>query len=243
MKLLFLSGAGISAPSGISTFRDANGLWENHKIDEVANLSTWRDNYDLVHNFYNQRRVELGKCLPNKAHSTIADFHHRHELILNTSTIGKLKKKYDVVNITQNVDDLFERASVPTIDLHGKLTEIKCTRCKSVEDIGYTEYLKTPCKACGHTQMKPYVVFFGEMAPLYTKLYDELESLTSDDFLIVIGTNGNVLPINQLVIASYGVKILNNMEQNEWIDSNLFHHVFYESCETAIDKIKELIEE
>jgi len=123
-KIIILSGAGISAPSGIQTFRDSDGLWENHAIEDVCHINSWVKNYDLVHKFYNQRRLQLANIKPNKIHHTIAMWQNKYGVDR-------------VINMTQNVDNLFEKANTPkTLHLHGFLTQVKCNSCGLVKDIG-----------------------------------------------------------------------------------------------------------
>ena len=125
-KVIIFTGAGISAESGIMTFRDAGGLWENHRLEDVCSYDSLDKNRELVLKFYDTRRVQLSKVKPNKAHIQIAE----------------LQKKYpnDIAIITQNVDDLFERAgALKTVHLHGFLTSLKCTICEHKEDIGYAK--------------------------------------------------------------------------------------------------------
>ena len=115
-KLIIFSGAGISAESGINTFRDTNGLWENHSIKEICSEYTWKQNFEAVHSFYNQRRVQLSEVQPNNAHKVVAT----------------LKKQYgeDCYVITQNVDDLFERVGCKDVlHVHGELGKMECTAC------------------------------------------------------------------------------------------------------------------
>ena len=115
-KLIIFSGAGISAESGINTFRDTNGLWEKYSIEEICTENTWKQNFDAVHVFYNQRRIQLQKVKPNRAHEVVS----------------MLKKMYgdNCYVITQNVDDLFERAGCEDVlHVHGELTKMECTAC------------------------------------------------------------------------------------------------------------------
>lgn len=122
-KIVVFSGAGIDAESGISTFRDANGLWENHRIEDVCSFHTWEDNYDLVHKFYDDRREQLGTVFPNVAHTLVSYW----------------QKKYTCLNITTNVSDLFERAGVKdTVHLHGFLPEVKNVETGKISNIGYS---------------------------------------------------------------------------------------------------------
>ena len=125
-QIVVFSGAGISAESGVPTFRDKDGLWEKHKIEDVCDISTWEANYDLVHKFYDQRREQLGTVYPNLAHSMIAYWQKKYH------------EKALVRNITTNIDDLFERAGVTnTIHLHGYIPEVTCRICGKFSNIGY----------------------------------------------------------------------------------------------------------
>lgn len=175
-NLVFLTGAGISAESGISTFRDAGGLWEEHRIEEVASIEGWYNNPELVINFYNKRRTQLAECEPNAAHKAIAD----------------LESYFNVIVITQNVDNLHERAgSSQIIHLHGELTKVCSDRNKQhIMDIGYREISfgeKTPD---GHL-MRPFIVWFGEEVPL---MEIAMERVAKADYLVIVGTSLNVYP-------------------------------------------------
>ena len=202
-KIIIFSGAGLSAESGISTFRDSNGLWENHKIEEICNESTWKKNFEKVHDFYNQRRTQLANVQPNEAHKTIK----------------RLYDKFgdDLIIATQNVDDLLERAGIPAdkiIHLHGELTKMHCTACGHKWEIGYAKFnhLTDRCPDCDSRKgVKPFIVFFGGSAPMYTHLYRALEYLEHPDSkLIVIGTNANVVPIDEFTSHIHkSKKILN----------------------------------
>lgn len=175
-KIVVLSGAGISAESGIKTFRDSDGLWENYNVQDVATVEGWEINPDLVTDFYNARRAELARTTPNDAHRLVA----------------KLEEKYDVTVVTQNIDDLHERAgSSNIIHLHGEATKACSERGKRhVTDIGYRPIRydeKTPDGA----RMRPFIVWFGEAVPEMDNAVKEVESA---DILIIIGTSLNVYP-------------------------------------------------
>ena len=175
-KIIVLTGAGVSAESGIKTFRDNGGLWEEHKIEDVATFEAWQRNMDLVLEFYNQRRKQLLECLPNAAHFALA----------------KLEKKFDVQIITQNVDDLHERAnSTKILHLHGELKKSRSTIDDNlVYDINGWEIKKSDCCEKG-SQLRPHIVWFGEAVPniiVASKLSAEA------DILLVIGTSLNVYP-------------------------------------------------
>ena len=177
-KLVVSTGAGISAESGITTFRDAGGLWENYPVMEVASADGFRRNPALVHDFYNARRKDLITKQPNAAHRALVE----------------LEKDYDVWVITQNVDDLHERAgSSHVLHLHGELMKIR-----SVSDPDYIEsldidHLTTTPETRGRNGdlMRPHIVFFQEPVPNIEKA---LELTAEADIFVVIGTSLNVYP-------------------------------------------------
>lgn len=179
-KIVFLTGAGISAESGINTFRDADGLWEGHDIMEVASPQGFAKNPKLVLDFYNQRRKQLIEVRPNKAHSTIV----------------ALEDYFDITIITQNVDDLHERAgSTNVLHLHGEL--LKARSSKNESDIQtWTKELNLgdSCKN-GH-QLRPHIVWFGEQVPLLNKA---IEITQNADILVIIGTSMQVYPAAGLI--------------------------------------------
>ena len=231
-KILIFSGAGISAESGIKTFRDADGLWENYAIEDICNQQTWVQNYDLVHNFYNQRRVQLSSVEPNFAHEIVAS----------------IQKKYpqDCIIVTQNVDDMFERAGCTNvIHVHGELTKMECVSCQNVFDIGYKEFkVGDTCPKCSSDTIKPFVVFFGGSAPKYMDMYDAFRHLQNEySIAVVIGTLGNVVQINANLEIMECHKILNNLEVSPYIDDSQFDRVYYEEATSAIEKIEADINE
>lgn len=231
-KIVIFSGAGISAESGIKTFRDADGLWENHKIEDICNQYTWEKNYEQVHKFYNQRRTQLSMVEPNLAHEIVAEI--------------KDKYKDDCIVVTQNVDDMFERAGCKNvIHVHGELTKMECMACGEVYDIGYKEfYMDDKCPKCENTHIKPYIVFFGGQAPKYMDMYNAFEYLQNEDSIaVVIGTLGNVIQINANLELMDCKKILNNLEESPYIDDTQFDKVYYENATSAIQKIQTDIEE
>ncbi len=225
-KIVIFSGAGLSASSGISTFRDSDGLWENHDINEICSAGCLDWNYDNTINFYNQRRKDIEDKLPNNAHKMIA----------------RLKNKYPdkIEVITQNVDDLLEKANCKdVIHLHGSLKEIRCISCDNIINIDYKLQDKnnSQCKICA-SKMRPNIIFFGEPAPKYELMYDILEQC---DILVVIGTSGNVIDVNYLSsFANYS--ILNNLEANYLIYEENFNKVYYEDANSAYEKIEEDLE-
>ena len=179
-KIVFLTGAGISAESGLKTFRDSNdGLWNNYKIEEICTPMAWNNNPELVLDFYNQRREQCKTAKPNLAHQLIA----------------KLEENYEVVVITQNVDDLHERAgSTNVIHLHGELMK---SRSSSNPQLLYkTEEAVNLGDLCAeNSQLRPHIVFFGE--GLDKAIVDAATKHTvSCSVFVVIGTSLNVSPAN-----------------------------------------------
>lgn len=180
-NIVILTGAGISAESGIQTFRAADGLWHNHRIEEVATPEGFAINPVLVHNFYNARRRQLQdtEIQPNPAHYALA----------------KLEREYpgNVLLVTQNVDNLHERAgSQNLIHMHGELTKIHCQQSAEVfdwqDDLG-TDTICTCCNKPG--TLRPHIVWFGEMPLLMDVIYEALENC---DLFVSIGTSGKVYP-------------------------------------------------
>lgn len=179
-KLVVLSGAGISAESGIKTFRDSNGLWENYKIEEVASPEAFERNPQLVLDFYNLRRRQLKEVEPNEAHNILAE----------------LETDFDVHIITQNVDDLHERAgSTKVLHLHGELLKVR-PKNANAPIISWTEDLNIgDCDPQG-IQWRPHIVWFGEAVPAI----EEATNICSQaDIFLVIGTSLQVYPAAGLV--------------------------------------------
>jgi len=176
-----LTGAGISAESGLSTFRDSGGLWEEYNVYEVATPEAWEKDQKLVLDFYNQRRKQVLEAEPNAAHYALAS----------------LEEKFNVTIITQNVDDLHERAgSTNIIHLHGEITKAQSSVDPSlVYDIEDWE-LKSGKKCEKGSQLRPYIVWFGEAVPKMTDASIITESAAK---LIIIGTSLNVYPAAGLI--------------------------------------------
>ncbi len=180
MKIVVLTGAGVSAESGISTFRDADGLWEGHDVMAVATPQGWSKNQDLVLKFYNDRRRQLKEVTPNAAHLAIK----------------KLEKKHDVVIVTQNVDNLHERAqSTQVIHLHGELNKVRCTQYPNDVKL-WTKDLHTGDLSDAGYQLRPHIVWFGEAVPMLDMAVDEMRDA---DIAIIIGTSMQVYPAASLI--------------------------------------------
>lgn len=180
-KLVILTGAGMSAESGIRTFRDSGGLWEQYRVEDVASIDAWHRNPDLVQRFYNERRRQLEKVEPNAGHTGLA----------------ALEKLFDVNIITQNVDNLHERAgSTKVLHLHGQLTQARSSLNPAmITDIGYRDILPGE-KAADGTPLRPNIVWFGEAVPAMEKAAD---IASYADIFAVIGTSLNVYPAAGLI--------------------------------------------
>ncbi|MBK8505122.1 MAG: NAD-dependent deacylase [Saprospiraceae bacterium] len=179
-KIVVLTGAGISAESGLQTFRGADGLWEGHQIMDVASLLGWNQNPQLVLNFYNERRKQLLRVAPNAAHHDLA----------------KLEADYEVSIVTQNVDDLHERAgSKHVVHLHGELLKV---RSAVNENLVYPwiKDLKVGDLAEDGTQLRPHIVWFGELVPLIEVAALEMQMA---DVLLIVGTSLQVYPAASLI--------------------------------------------
>ena len=179
-NIVVLTGAGISAESGLQTFRDANGLWEGHDVMEVASPQGFHNNPQLVLEFYNQRRRQLLSVHPNRAHLALVD----------------LEKHYNVHIITQNVDDLHERAgSSQVLHLHGELLKARSTASTyDIFECNKDILLGDICK--NGFQIRPHIVWFGEAVPL---LENAITIIKRADYLIIIGTSMQVYPAASLI--------------------------------------------
>lgn len=180
MKIAVLTGAGISAESGIGTFRDNGGLWEKYKIEDVATPEAWVKNPELVLKFYNERRKQVISAQPNNAHFALA----------------KLEKFHDTTIITQNIDDLHERAGANNIiHLHGEILKAKSSEL-SKDYYTIDNELKTGDKCKKGFQLRPHVVWFGESVP---EMENAEKIVNKADLIIIIGTSLNVYPAAGLV--------------------------------------------
>jgi len=180
-KLVVLTGAGVSAESGLKTFRDMGGLWEEYNVTEVASPEGWAKNMELVLRFYNERRRQLHSAMPNPAHLALAE----------------LEKYFDVIIITQNVDDLHERAgSKKVLHLHGELKKSQSTGDPElIYEINGTE-LNPGDKCEKGFQLRPYIVWFGEAVPEIARAAD---ICSTADIFLVVGTSLNVYPAAGLI--------------------------------------------
>jgi NAD-dependent deacetylase len=204
MNILFLTGAGVSAESGLSTFRDSDGLWNNYKIEDVCTPKALRETPELVHEFYNKRRKEVQTVEPNPAHYAIKE----------------LEQYHDVTVITSNVDNLHERAgSTRVIHLHGELLKARDMVTGFVYDWNDDMFVGTLSEQ--GNQLRPHIVFFHEDVTEFHSVYDMIKQ-EQFDYLVVVGTSLSVYPAASLVDAvSKDCKIL-------LVDPNKPEHVYNE---------------
>jgi len=223
-KLVVLTGAGISAESGIATFRDNNGLWEKHNVEEVATPIGWLKNKKLVLDFYNERRKQLKEVEPNNAHILLAE----------------LQDKYDITIVTQNIDNLHERAgSKEVLHLHGELLKSRSTKNPSLKyDCPGDINIGDKCEE--GSQLRPDVVWFGESVPMI----GVAENLVSGaEILVIIGTSLQVYPAaNLFSLASKNTPIYviePNLTEGTLPRGNVIY--IKENATTGVEKLIELI--
>lgn len=202
MKIVVLTGAGISAESGVPTFRDADGLWEGHRVEDVATPEAYELSPTTVHRFYDARRVALLAVDPNPAHAALAQLEQ---------ALGD-----DVLVITQNIDDLHERAgSTRVLHMHGELLSALCRACHGRHRWEADLVDLPPCPGCGVTELRPDVVWFGEVPYQMDRI---AAALAQADLFVSIGTSGAVYPAAGFVrhAMRYGAQTLElNLEPSE----------------------------
>ncbi len=225
-KLVVLSGAGISAESGIKTFRDADGLWEGHDIMEVASPQGWNANQELVLDFYNKRRQQLQRVKPNNAHRAIAS----------------LEPYFDVAIITQNVDNLHEVAGSKNVThLHGELLKVRSTKNKELV-YDWARDLNTGDLCENKHQLRPHIVWFGEDVPLLEKA---ALLVAEADIIIIVGTSMQVYPAASLIhyakneASTYFVDPKPSINTNEHPDLIVFAEKATIGIPSAIEHIKQ----
>ncbi|MFY9244086.1 MAG: NAD-dependent deacylase [Polaribacter sp.] len=223
-KMVVLTGAGISAESGIQTFRDADGLWEGYDVMKVASPRGFAKNPALVLDFYNQRRKQLLEVAPNKAHFNLVE----------------LEKNYDVEIITQNIDNLHERAgSKKVTHLHGELLKVRSTVDETIVlDWEKDLILGDLCKK--KSQLRPHIVWFGEMVPMLEKAIEITEKA---DILVIIGTSMQVYPAASLVdfikpkTPIYFIDPKPFVSKNAFLNLTIIDHV----ASTGTEELKKIL--
>ena len=223
MNVAVLTGAGISAESGLKTFRDSNGLWEGHDVTEVATPEGFKRNPALVLDFYNQRRRQLLQVKPNKAHEAIA----------------ALEKEHEVIVITQNVDDLHERAgSSQVIHLHGELLKVRSSFDENlVLDWKSDLCLGDVCEK--KSQLRPHIVWFGEAVPMMEIAIDHVMKA---DIIIIVGTSMQVYPAAGLIQYASEEAEIYFVDPKPSLVSSERITVFAETATEGIPKVLDLIQ-
>jgi NAD-dependent deacetylase len=230
-KILVFTGAGVSKESGIETFRDSkDSLWNNYKIEDVATIDAWRKDRSLVLDFYNQRRAQLKDVHPNLAHRIIAD----------------LEKDYDVTLVTQNVDNLHERAgSTNIIHLHGELTKSRSTFPGSTQSYDCPGDISIGDKCTRGAQLRPHIVWFGEsLDPL--NITSAEDAAVKCDICIIVGTSMQVFPANQIPFLTKEDCIIFYVDPSETdfyvpeFRSDFFHHI-KEPATTGMQKLLNIL--
>lgn len=221
-KIVVLTGAGISAESGLKTFRDGDGLWENYRVEDVATIDAWHKDSSLVLRFYNERRKSALDAEPNQAHLLLAE----------------LQNHFDVQIITQNIDDLHERAgSKNVLHLHGEITKMRSVKTDR-KLYSYSNPIKMGDLAEDGGQLRPFIVWFGEPVPMMVPAIDIVESA---DIFIVVGTSLQVYP-------AAGLLTYVKPEIPKYIIDRRIPDVSYDPTIVSIEKnasegVKELVEE
>ncbi|MGO3181704.1 MAG: SIR2 family NAD-dependent protein deacylase [Aequorivita sp.] len=222
MKIAVLTGAGVSAESGIKTFRDSNGLWEGHDVMEVASPEGFQRNPAAVLDFYNQRRRQLLTVQPNEAHKALAELEQNHEVTI----------------ITQNVDDLHERAgSTNVIHLHGELLKVRSTFDEDLifdwkKDLNIGDFCEN------NHQLRPHIVWFGEMVPMIEVAAEVVEK---SDAIIIVGTSMQVYPAAGLVQYAKEEAPIYFVDPKPSISENKRISVFAEKASTGVPKVVEAL--
>lgn len=222
-NIVVLTGAGVSQESGVATFRDSNGLWENHRIEDVATPEAYRRNPQLVQDFYNARRRQVVTVHPNKAHQTLVDLEQQW--------------KGEFLLVTQNVDDLHDRAgSKNLIHMHGELLKVRCTQCHHIWHHTSDVVVDMNCISCGAKRfVRPHIVWFGEI-PLEMDRIEQ--ALNGCDLFIAIGTSGEVYPaagFMQLARMAGARTLELNLQSTG--RSNHFHQGIYGPAGTVVPDI------
>lgn len=228
-KLVVLTGAGMSAESGISTFRDSGGLWEQYSVEEVATPEGYAANPKLVIDFYNARRKQLLEVVPNRGHKLLAG----------------LERDFKVTVVTQNVDNLHERAgSTNVIHLHGELTKVTSSRNpndpRCIRELTPEQYeVKMGDLAADGTQLRPFIVWFGEAVPLIEKAVDEVMEA---DVFVIIGTSLNVYPAAGLLhYVRPGVSVYLIDPKEVAVPANRKVHVIRKGASEGMEELKKML--
>ena len=221
-NIVILTGAGVSAESGIPVFRSEDGLWERHKVEDVATYEGFMRNKTLVHEFYNKMRLSLPSKEPNAAHKAIAHLQEEWQ-----------KQGGDVFLVTQNIDDLHERAgSKQVCHMHGELLKMLCENCHSSFPFSGASSVESKCPYCHHQALRPDIVWFGEMPYDMDEIYAKLVKC---DLFLAVGTSGVVYPAAgfcQIAAGSGAVCVEFNLEKS-LTASNFTYGIYGKAGETV----------
>lgn len=229
-SIVILTGAGISAESGIRTFRAADGLWEDHRVEDVATPEAFEKDPALVHRFYNERRQQLlsDAIKPNQGHIALAE----------------LEKEFsgDVLLVTQNIDNLHERAgSQNLLHMHGELLNMRCKQTGNVYQVSNDTHQDDICNCCGEKgNLRPDIVWFGEMPMHMEEIYSALEGC---DLFISIGTSGHVYPAAgfvEVANASGALTVELNLEPSR-VESSFDHRIYGPASEIVPEFVRDII--
>jgi NAD-dependent deacetylase len=234
-KIMILSGAGLSAESGIRTFRDHDGLWENHDVMKVCSTQGWIEDHQYVTRFYNDRRRDLEFKEPNHAHKMLAQLEHDYR--------GR------IIHLTQNIDNLMEKAGAKdVIHLHGTLTDLRCEACTQTFHVGYApQEGNEHCPHCGNKRVRHNVVMFGEAAPEYSHIHQAIRQST---LFIAIGTSGAVIDIvpiakefkHSILIDPKRQETASKFDPCSYIDE-YFEHFIQKKAGVAMEDMMAIIKE
>ena len=234
-KIMILSGAGLSAESGISTFRDEDGLWEKYDVMKVCSTQGWIEDRKLVTQFYNDRRRELEFKEPNYAHKVLTQLENDYR--------GR------IVHLTQNVDNLMEKAGAKdVIHLHGTLTDLRCEACTETFSVDYAAQKGSEsCPYCGNKRVRHNVVMFGESAPQYSHISQAMRECT---LFIAIGTSGAVIDIiriakefkHSILIDPNRQETTSTFDPKDYVDE-YFEHFIEKKAGEAMDDMLAIIDE
>ena len=232
-KIMILSGAGLSAESGIRTFRDHDGLWENHDVMKVCSTQGWIEDRNAVTDFYNARRADIEFKEPNLAHKVLSELEREYR--------GR------IVHLTQNIDNLMEKAGAKeVVHLHGTLTDLRCEACLETFDVGYAaQEPHMTCPHCGAKRIRHNVVMFGEAAPAYSHIY---EAIRSSSLFVAIGTSGAVIDIvsiakefkHSVLIDPKRQETRSHYDKHRYIDE-YFEHFIEKKAGDAMDELLAII--
>lgn len=234
-RVFVFTGAGLSAESGIPTYRvGTDALWEGHRIEEVVDYRTWKNNPQLVHRFYDARRAAFAQAQPNSAHYALA----------------RWQARWGAQLLTQNVDDLLERAgAADVVHLHGEIKLMRCTECGcgwEMEGVTWDPITdRCPFPPCGSSHgVKPDMVFFHEQAPRYADMNRVIDHLRPEDTVIVLGTSCVVIPFHKLLRRSKAeLRIFNSLNPKKELgeDVKTFNHVLEMPATEAVTHLEALL--